>query len=939
MGNTPVAGEAAGVTFESENDFSFVRMKKSFVALLWLLAWLELSTTIVIAQPSVYSGVYAFGEGGLTSSSDWQAITNFVSSAQKDISIINNFDEWTSNSSTQGTKAFPTTEMNKIRSHGSIPMFTWMPQNGSAITAQSITLTNITNGDYDAYIANWATSAKNWGHPFFLRFAHEMNGTWYPWSPGVNGNTSAQFVQMWRHVHDIFTGIGATNVTWVWCVNVIPGLPTPINQLYPGDNYVDWISLDGYNRLANPWQDFSAVAATTITQLTNIAPGKPIMVGETGCNQTNNPTETKAQWFLNALTNYLPLVQPRIKALVYFNSTNSSDGNDWRITVPASAVTGYQQGIALSYYDTNQYGAISSSPIQPLLNDAMTTDTMPPFVSIVSPAIDFVTNGAVVNFVASASDKSGVSKVIFSLNGIAQQTNNSPPYQFSWTVPLSTGVTYTVAATAYDSAGNFAASTIQVVSQGTIATNILQTISESSPMDWNSAVWGTPAAIATSGNNYETPGTFHVRTPNSINPGIFAGNSLQIDSGGILDLKNGGETSGNAAIVNLLLNGGQINYHGGFAANGAAVAGIIQVLADSIITTDQTGVSAGDIWLQSVLSGSGNLTVNMNSTANSVLLSGDNSAYTGNWTNASVFGNIKIVSGTVNPFGSGNITLVNAGSGLVFNSTNNLMVNILIGGLGSVLKQNTNTVTLNGNNNFIGAVLITNGVLQLGVGGSIGGASVIQLSGGAVLDVAALSNFAVGNLQMLVGVGNVSGDVTINGSINPGPLGTLSFTNNLALSGTTVMELNRTNAPNADLISATTLALGGTLTVTNIGGTLQAGDSFQLFSGIITGEFAATNLPALSGNLFWDTSKLNSEGILTVALQTAAAPIIFLPTLNGTNLTLQVNSQSGFNYVLQATTQLSPAEWTLIQTDIGGGLLSFTIPISSTQQFFRICVQ
>ena len=185
----------------------------------------------------------------------------------------------------------------------------------------------------------------------------------------------------------------------------------------------------------------------------------------------------------------------------------------------------------------------------------------------------------------------------------------------------------------------------------------------------------------------------------------------------------------------------------------------------------------------------------------------------------------------------------------------------------------------------------------------------------------------------------MSGNVTVNGTVSPGPLGTLNFANSLALSGTAVMELNRTNAQNADLISAATLAFGGTLTVTNLGGVLQAGDSFQLFSDAINGAFAATNLPTLPANLFWDTSKLNSQGILTVALQTAATPIIFSPTLNGTNLTLQVNSQSGFNYVLQATTQLSPADWTSIQTNIGGGLLSFTIPITSTQQFFRICVQ
>ncbi len=433
------------------------------------MVWLPLLTFNLAAQPGVYSGIYAFGEGGLTSSSSWQAITNFVTTAGKDVSIINNFDSWTdSSSSTNGTQSFPTTEMNKIRAHNSIPMFSWQPQNGSQGVTQSFTLANIINGYYDTYITNWAIAAKNWGHPFFLRLAHEMNGDWYPWSERVNGNSAGQYVQMWQHVHDIFTRVGATNVTWVWCVNVISSKTTPISELYPGDNYVDWISVDGYNRLANSWQDFSDVATATLTQMTNIAPGKPIMVGETGCNQ--NPSFDKAQWFRNALTNFLPMVQPRIKAWVYFNSTNTSDGNDWRITAPATATVGYQDGIALPYYDTNRYGAISDSPIQPLLDDATTTDTMAPFISIVSPATNSVQGGATANIIALASDKSGIGKIVFLLNGVPQQTNTAPPYQFSWNVPTGGGVIYNITATAYDNAGNTAASTIQVFS---LASNAL----------------------------------------------------------------------------------------------------------------------------------------------------------------------------------------------------------------------------------------------------------------------------------------------------------------------------------------------------------------------------------------------------------------------------------------------------------------------------------
>jgi hypothetical protein len=76
-----------------------------------------------------------------------------------------------------------------------------------------------------------------------------------------------------------------------------------------------------------------------------------------------------------------------------------------------------------------------------------------------------------------------------------------------------------------------------------------------------------------------------------------------------------------------------------------------------------------------------------------------------------------------------------------------------------------------------------------------------------------------------------------------------------------------------------------------------------------------------------------------VALKIAAAPTILSPTWNGTNLTLQVSSQAGFNYVLESTPSLAPANWTAIQTNSGGGLLTFTIPTNaSAQHFFRIRV-
>src|SRR5215213_5932947 len=41
---------------------------------------------------------------------------------------------------------------------------------------------SIIDGDFDPYIDRWAAAARKLGLPFGLRFDHEMNGSWYPWS-------------------------------------------------------------------------------------------------------------------------------------------------------------------------------------------------------------------------------------------------------------------------------------------------------------------------------------------------------------------------------------------------------------------------------------------------------------------------------------------------------------------------------------------------------------------------------------------------------------------------------------------------------------------------------------------------------------------------------------------------------------------------------------
>ena len=90
--------------------------------------------------------------------------------------------------------------MNYLVSNGTMPMWTWMPDDDSQGAYQpAFTDRAIANGAYDGYIRQFALAVKQWGHPFLLGFAHEMNGTWFSWSTGAgnpDGNSPADFVAM-----------------------------------------------------------------------------------------------------------------------------------------------------------------------------------------------------------------------------------------------------------------------------------------------------------------------------------------------------------------------------------------------------------------------------------------------------------------------------------------------------------------------------------------------------------------------------------------------------------------------------------------------------------------------------------------------------------------------------------------------------------------------
>ena len=219
---------------------------------------------------------------------DMNAVSQFEAMGGKQLSLVNFFAPFANCSSSPCSfYKFPTGPMENIRTHGAIPVFSWSSQSiPSSSSEPDFQLSDVIAGTYDSYIREFAEDARDWGHPFFLRFNWEMNGNWFPWSEGVNGNQPGEYVAAWRHVHDIFTSVGATNVTWVWCPNIDPGAKfQAVDSLYPGDEYVDWTGLDGYNwgPKKGGWTSFDHLYRSTYDAITEtIAPGKPLMIAEIG---------------------------------------------------------------------------------------------------------------------------------------------------------------------------------------------------------------------------------------------------------------------------------------------------------------------------------------------------------------------------------------------------------------------------------------------------------------------------------------------------------------------------------------------------------------------------------------------------------------------------------------------------------------------------------
>lgn len=285
----------------------------------WHGAWLPIRKTVSSAQ-----------------------ITEFENLAGKKIGAQAYYAGWYINAWDSIQRQLNVWEPMGIKAH-----IVWEPR----LKGNKNTLDAILNGSQDAVINDFARKAKSYGKPFFLRFAHEMNGNWYPWSGAQNGGDPQKYIKAWRYVWNKFQEAGVTNAVWVWSPNAWSVPAENWNNLqnyYPGDVFVDWVGVDFFGL---KWDTIEP--GIGMDQVYSSYSHKPIMISETAAadcsNYLNGTGLTKDQW-IKLFFNAFP-TRPAIKAFFWFNENKEAD---WRISScpnPA-ALEAYRTGIANPRFKT-----------------------------------------------------------------------------------------------------------------------------------------------------------------------------------------------------------------------------------------------------------------------------------------------------------------------------------------------------------------------------------------------------------------------------------------------------------------------------------------------------------------------------------------------------------------------------------------------------------
>ena len=242
--------------------------------------------------------------------SDPSAIDAFNDQVGAGVDVVTWFEQF-------GDYDISGSKLEHVMSRGATPQITLEPKKAS--------LEDIAGGGYDDWLDDFAATIDQASPdgPVLVRFAHEMNGDWYPWA-----GKPKEYRAAFRHVSQRLNQ-QAPQVQMVFCPNV----DFPIEPYYPGEESVDWLGLDGYNK--DGGQSPAEVFRKSYEELTALDQDKPVLIGETAATEYPG----KAGWIKDLYENAIPNLMPRIKLVVWFDIDKEKD---WRIDSSEESLEAYK---------------------------------------------------------------------------------------------------------------------------------------------------------------------------------------------------------------------------------------------------------------------------------------------------------------------------------------------------------------------------------------------------------------------------------------------------------------------------------------------------------------------------------------------------------------------------------------------------------------------
>lgn len=198
---------------------------------------------------------------------------------------------------------------------GGIPTVTWhwnVPTDGEDSTDAAFYVEHTGNTPFTNFSATNAVKEGTWenekidkdiellaeqfkkiqdaGVPVIFRPLHEAEGAWFWW--GAEGPEACK--NLYHYLYDSLTQkYGIHNLIWEWTssTNVTAA------DWYPGDDYVDMVSIDKYNAINNSEPNYSAISASFYTLVAQTEGKKMVAMSENDTIPTlDNLVDDKAYW-------------------------------------------------------------------------------------------------------------------------------------------------------------------------------------------------------------------------------------------------------------------------------------------------------------------------------------------------------------------------------------------------------------------------------------------------------------------------------------------------------------------------------------------------------------------------------------------------------------------------------------------------------------------